>query len=36
MIIELLKNLKLIKYASVHSFNKINNNESSLIAWKSK
>ncbi len=32
MIIDLLKNLKLIQYTSIHSINKINDNESSLIA----
>jgi len=36
MIIELLKNLKLIKYASVHSINRINDKESSLIARESQ
>jgi len=32
----LLENLKLIKYTSVHSINRINDEESSLIAWESQ
>jgi len=36
MIIELLENLKLIKYTSIHLINRINDKESSLIAEESQ
>jgi len=36
MIVELLENLKLIKYTSVRLINRINDKESSLIAKKSQ